>query len=143
MSEQPVPAPDSTGSAVLASPAWVIGGLRNRPGYLVAAEKRVAFTDGEETLFDVPLAEISGVTYPWYWFGGGLKARIAGKTVKITFVKPNGMPSPDPSALELGLSALGVAAAFQGVGHVGDLAGPAWIAAGRKATAQWREVLPT
>ncbi len=40
------------------------------------------------------------------------------------------------------LKQLGVAAAFQGVGHVGDLAGLAWIAPGRKATAQWREVLP-
>jgi hypothetical protein len=147
VSEQPAPAAGDTGSAVLASPAWVIGGLRNRPGYLVTAATppgppRIAFTDGEETLFDVPLAEISDVSYPWYWFGGGFKARIAGKTVKITFVKPNGMPSPDPSALEIGLSVLGVAAAFQGAGQVGDLAGLAWIAPGRKATAQWREVLP-
>jgi hypothetical protein len=142
VSEQSAPAAGNTGSAVLASPAWVIGGLRNRPGYLVTAAGRIAFTDGEETLFDLPLAEVSGVTYPWYWFGGGFKARIAGKTVKITFVKPNGMPSPDPSALETGLSVLGVAAAFQGVGHVGDLAGLAWIALGRKATAQWRAVLP-
>lgn len=138
MSEQS--AADDTGSAVLASPAWVIGGLRNRPGYLVTAGGRIAFTDGEEPLFDVPLAEVSGVTYPWYWFGGGFRARIAGTSVKITFVKPNGVPSPNPSALELGLSALGVVAA--GAGHVGDLTGLAWIAPGRRATAQWRKVLP-
>lgn len=132
----------TTTAPVLASPAWIIGGLHNRPGYLVTAEDRIAFTDGETTYFDAPLSQVNDVTYPWYWFGGGFVARVAGEKFKITFVKPNGMPSPNPSALEVGLSVLGVAAAFQGVSHVGDLAGLAWIAPGRAATKQWREILP-
>jgi hypothetical protein len=132
----------TTTAPVLASPAWIIGGLHNRPGYLVTADGRIAFTDGETTYFDAPLSAVTDVKYPWYWFGGGFVARVAGEKVKVTFVKPNGMPSPHPSSLEVGLTVLGVAAAFHGVSHVGDLAGLAWIAPGRAATKRWREILP-
>lgn len=38
-------------------PAWGIGGLNNRPGYLATANGRLTFTDGEP-YFDVPLADI-------------------------------------------------------------------------------------
>jgi len=133
----------TTTAPVLASPAWIIGGMHNRPGYLVTAEGRIAFTDGETTHFEAPLAEVTDVSYPWYWFGGGFKARIGGKLHKVTFVKPNGMPSPNPGMLETGLAVLGVAAAFQGISHVGDLSGLAWIAPGRAATKRWQAILPS
>ncbi|MCW0214008.1 MAG: hypothetical protein OJJ54_11675 [Pseudonocardia sp.] len=131
-----------TASTVLASPAWIIGGLQNRPGYLVSAGGRITFTDGEPH-FDVALEEISDVTYPWYWFGGGVKLRAAGTLYKITFVRPNGMPSPDPSLVDAALSALGLGVTIvTGAAHVDALRGLADIGTGRAATKRWRELLP-
>ncbi|GAA1880328.1 hypothetical protein GCM10009836_72030 [Pseudonocardia ailaonensis] len=128
---------------VLTSPAWIIGGLRNRPGYLATDGVRITFTDGETTSFDVPLAEITDVTYPWYWFGGGVKLRAGGELQKITFVKPNGMPAPDPSVVDIAFGVLGVAGAAAGISHAGGLRGLADIAPGRAATKRWREILPS
>ena len=80
-----------TDSTVLAGPAWIIGGLHNRPGYLLTAGGRITFIDGEP-YFDVAFDELTDVTYPWYRFGGGVKLRAAGTLYKITFVRPDGCP---------------------------------------------------
>jgi hypothetical protein len=128
-----------TDSTVLAGPAWIIGGLSNRPGHLVSAAGRITFTDGEPYV-GVALDELADVTCPWYWFGGGVKLRAAGTLYKITLVRPDGMPSPDPSLVGgvLGLS-LTIAT---GAAPVDALRGLADIGTGRKATKQRREILP-
>jgi hypothetical protein len=123
-----------TDSTVLAGPAWIIGGLHNRPGYLLTAGGRITFTAGEP-YFDVAFDELTDVTYPWYWFGGGVKLRAAGTLYKITFVRPNGMPSPDPSLVDVALSAVGPGVTTAtGAAHVDALRGLADIGTGRKAT---------
>jgi hypothetical protein len=131
-----------TDSTVLAGPAWITGGLNNRPGHLVTASGRVTFTDGEPH-FDVARDELTDVTCPWYRFGGGVKLRAAGTLYKIAFVRPDGRPSPDPSLVDGAPGALGPGR------HDRHRRGPRgcapWsrgIGTGRKATKQWGEILP-
>ena len=125
-------------SGFLVSPAWLIGGLRNVPGYLGTGHGRLTFVS-DTPVFDVPLAEVTDVRWPWHWFGGGVKLTAAGSPYKITFVRPNGMPAPDPSVLATGV---GVFALLSGTWHdVHALQGLADIGTGRAAGARWRQVL--
>lgn len=128
--------PPATG--FLVSPAWLIGGLRNVPGFLGTGEGRLTFL-ADEPVFDVPLTEVTDVRWPWHWFGGGVKLTAAGRAYKITFVRPNGMPAPDPTLLAAGV---GVFATLSGTWHdVHALRGLADIGVGRAAGTRWREVL--
>ena len=123
---------------IMVSPAWLIGGLRNVPGFLGSDGRRLAFV-ADEPVFDVPLTEVTDVRWPWHWFGGGVKLAAAGRAHKITFVRPNGMPAPDPSLLSTGV---GVLATLSGTWHdVHALQGIADIGTGRAAGARWRQVL--
>jgi hypothetical protein len=125
-------------SGFLVSPAWLIGGLRNVPGYLGTGQGRLTFVS-DSPVFDVPLAEVTDVRWPWHWFGGGVKLTAAGSPYKITFVRPNGMPAPNPSMLATGV---GVFAMLSGTWHdVHALQGLADIGTGRAAGARWRQVL--
>jgi len=72
-----------------------------------------------------------------------VKLRAAGELQKITFVRPNGMPAPDPSVADVVFGVLGLAGAAGGISHAGDLRGLADIAPGRAATRRWKEVLPS
>ena len=90
-----------------------------RPGYLVSAGGRITFTDGEP-YFGVALDELADVTRPWYRFGGGVTLRAAGTLCEITFYRPGGTPSPDPSLVDVTLSALGLGVTIAtGATHVG------------------------
>ncbi|MEK6441627.1 hypothetical protein [Pseudonocardia sp. T1-2H] len=89
---------------------------------------------------DVARDEPTDVTCPWYWFGGGVKLRAVGTLYKIAFVRPDGMPSSDPSLVD-GALGPGVTIAT-GAAHVDALRGLADIGTGRKATKQWREIRP-
>jgi hypothetical protein len=123
----------------LVSPAWRIGGLRNVPGWLGTDGARLTFV-GDTPLFDVPLGEISAVSWPRHWFGGGLKLTAAGERYKITFVRPNGMPAPDPSLLQTSIGVFGV---LTGTWHdISALQGLADVGTGREAGRRWRQVLP-
>ncbi len=125
-------------SGFLVSPAWLIGGLRNVPGYLGTGQGRLTFVS-DSPVFDVPLTEVTEVRWPRHWFGGGVKLTAAGQPYKITFVRPNGMPAPNPSVLATGV---GVFALLSGTWHdVHALQGIADIGTGRAAGAQWRQVL--
>ena len=74
-----------------ASYAWLLKGLiRSIPGWLDLHEERLRFATPEEVVFDVPRAEVTAITYPWYYFGGGVKLRAAGRPYRFSFVKPNG-----------------------------------------------------
>jgi hypothetical protein len=128
--------PPATG--FLVSPAWLIGGLHNVPGFLGAGQGRLTFMS-DSPVFDVPMTEVSDVRWPWHWFGGGVKLSAAGTPHKITFVRPNGMPSPNPSVLATGV---GVFALLSGTWHdIHALQGLADIGTGRAAGGRWRQVL--
>ena len=45
-------------------------------------------------VFDVPLAEVTDIVWPWYYFGGGVKLRAAGEPYRLSFVLPNGAEYP-------------------------------------------------
>ncbi len=123
----------------LVSPAWLIGGLRNVPGYLATAQGGLTFVS-DTPVFDVPLSQVTDVSWPWWWFGGGLKLTAAGQRWKITFVRPNGMPPPHPSMLETGVGVFGL---LTGTWHdIYAMRGLADVHSGRAAGRQWREVLP-
>jgi hypothetical protein len=74
-----------------ASYAWRLEGItRSIPGWMGLGAGRLRFVTPEEAVFDVPLAEVAGVVFPWYYFGGGVKLRAAGQACRFSFVGPNG-----------------------------------------------------
>lgn len=134
-----IPAPQIPTPA-FATPAWVMAGWgRNIPGALVAGRGRLAFLTDEGLLFDVPLAAVTDVTWPWHWFGGGATLRAAGTPYKIAFLLPDGAEPPSPSLLDAGLAFASLAA---GVEPSHSIAGALDIRRGRAAARQWKEVLP-
>jgi hypothetical protein len=129
--------------AYLVSPAWLLGGLRTVPGYLGTGGGRLTFVS-DEPVFDVPLQDVAGVSWPWHWFGSGCRLTAAGQRYKVTFVRPNGMPVPRPSMLQTGVGVFGVLTGALPPGAIGDLdalRGLADIGAGRAAAARWKQVL--
>jgi hypothetical protein len=73
----------------LCTPAWLLKGLfRHELGVLEYAGGRLAFTIGGRERFDVPLAEVRDVTFPWYYFGGGVKLTIRDQRYRFSFVEP-------------------------------------------------------
>lgn len=74
------------------SPAWILVGLtRTLPGWMAYQNGCVAFADCDgDVIFSAPCAEITHVTFPWYYFGGGLKLRVLDQRYRISFVRPNG-----------------------------------------------------
>lgn len=44
------------------------------------------------------LAEVGGLTFPWYYFSGGLKLTVAGEEYRLSFVEPNGARYPEARA---------------------------------------------
>ena len=66
------------------------------------------------TLFDVPLAAVSDVVFPWYYFGGGMKLTAADVGYRFSFIKPQ---------------------------NTQDWPGVADIPGGRAAGKAWRETL--
>ena len=81
--------PNRTGQ-VLRTPSWLLVGLGNEPGVLELADGRLAFTSLQGRVFDAALEEVQRITFPWYYFGGGMKLRIGDRQYRISFVRPNG-----------------------------------------------------
>ena len=94
-----------------ASYAWLlIGTFRTAAGWLDLTAGRLRFSTPDKVLFDVPLAEVTDVDWPWYYFGGGVKLSAAGERYRFSFVLPNGAEYPaaraaaaagDPAALAI------------------------------------------
>src|SRR5687767_3377807 len=81
----------SEGVADLRTAAWMLVGLTgNVPGVLELSRGRLSFRTEEGAAFDVPLSEVTGVKFPWWWFGGGAKVTAAGTAYRLSFVRPNG-----------------------------------------------------
>ena len=81
----------------LVSKVWQISGLIGSvvPGLLTWSNGQVAFITPEGVQFEVPLAEIKDVKWPFLRMGLGFDAMVNGKKYKFSFTKPN------PSAPEL------------------------------------------
>jgi hypothetical protein len=130
---------EHVGQDYLVSPAWLIGGLRNVPGYLGAGGGRLTFVS-DEPVFDVPIDQVTDVSWPWHWFDGGCKLRATGQAYKVTFVRPNGMPAPNPSMLQTTIGVFGLlTGSWQ---HIDALQGLADVRTGRAAGQRWKQVLP-
>jgi hypothetical protein len=94
-----------------ASYAWLlIGTFRTAAGWLDLTAGRLRFSTPDKVLFDVPLAEVTDVDWPWYYFSGGVKLSAAGARYRFSFVLPNGAEYPaaraaaaagDPAALAI------------------------------------------
>ena len=131
----------ATDDTALRTPAWIMHGITgSEPAVLELARGRLALTTEEGRVFEATLADVSDVTFPWYYFGGGAKLTVGGREYRLSFVRPNG--ARDTSArllqrLNFG-GAVGVAVdavALYEAGRkfhdaaVGRRAGKAWKAA--------------
>lgn len=116
-----------------ASDAWLLQGLtQSIPGWLDLQGGRLRFTTPDEVVFESPLSEVTAITFPWYYFGGGMKLRAGGAPYRISFVKPNGAEY----AVARGLAAHGdPASLLLAAEKVAD------IHTGRGAGRRWRAVL--
>jgi hypothetical protein len=113
-----------------ASFVWrLIGTLRTEAGWLDLTAGRLRYTTPDREVFDVPLAEVTDVIWPWYYFGGGVKLRVHGEQYRFSFVLPNGAEYPTARRL----AAAGDPAALALVAQKGDD-----IAKGRGAGKEWR-----
>lgn len=73
----------------LRTPAWLLTGIiGSAPGVLELAGGRLTFVTGQRRVFAVPLSEVSGVSFPWYYFGGGVKLSIGPERYRFSFVQP-------------------------------------------------------
>ena len=71
---------------------WRLSGLTgSEPGHLELRAGRLIYTPIDEARpgFDVPLAEVAEVNFPWHYFGGGFKVRIRGEQYRFSFVEPH------------------------------------------------------
>lgn len=116
-----------------ASDAWLLEGhTRTIAGWLELHDDRLRFVTPDEVLIDVSSAEIESITYPWHYFGGGLKLHVGGQQHRISFVKPNGAEH----AVGRALGAAGnPAALLVAVSKVVD------VRSGRAVGRRWRELL--
>jgi hypothetical protein len=116
-----------------ASYAWLLQGLFfTEAGWMDLHDGNLRFATPEKVVFDVPRAEVTQITYPWYYFGGGLKLHAAGEAHRLSFVLPNGAEY----AQARGLAAVGDPAALSIVASKAHD-----IGAGRAVGRRWRELL--
>ena len=55
------------------------------------------------TLFDVPLAAVGYVVFPWYYFGGGMKLTAGGVGHRFSFLRPqNTQDAPGVAGIPAG-----------------------------------------
>ncbi len=74
----------------LTTSAWLLVGLtRSVPGELHVCRGRLWLKAANETLFDVQLATVRDVSFPWYYFGGGVQFTIEARRYRLSFVRPN------------------------------------------------------
>jgi hypothetical protein len=117
----------------LSSAAWILIGLGNQPALLEMADGLLALTTREGRVFEVPVADLTNVTFPWYYFGGGLKLTAAGANYRISFVRPNGAEMLTARLLEsFGANTLALLTVGQKIAD---------IARGRRAGKAWRKAL--
>ena len=116
------------------SEAWLLVGMtRSLAGWMVLEDECIAFADEDgQVHFSTPLAQIERAWSPWYYFGGGLKLRIDGKTFRITLTRPNDQPGGG-RPFRLGSDPLGIRTAAFAWNKFKD------IFRGRQLTRCWKE----
>lgn len=67
----------------------MIGISGSECGVLTLADGCFAFDGERGTRFDVPVSAISAVTFPWYYFGGGVKVSIGADNYRFSFIEPH------------------------------------------------------
>jgi hypothetical protein len=119
--------------ATLRTPVWLLVGMTgSQPGILELADGVIAFTGEEGRVFEAPLAETSGLAFPWFYFGGGMKITVKGAPHRISFVRPNGAEVASARLLEaVGAGPLALLTVQRKIADIGDgrRAGKAWKAA--------------
>lgn len=74
----------------ISTPVWRLTGLRgSEPGTLELSHGRLRYIPDDGPGFDVPIEEISGVSFPWYYFSGGFKLRVRGDEYRFSLVEPH------------------------------------------------------
>ncbi|MBK9155692.1 MAG: hypothetical protein IPM25_16035 [Chloracidobacterium sp.] len=87
----------------ISTPVWRLTGLRgSEPGTLQLSDGRLKYTPDDGPGFDVPMEEISGVNFPWYYFSGGFKLRVRGEEYRFSFVEPHNEYADIKSGRSLG-----------------------------------------
>ncbi len=74
------------------TPVWRLKGLTgSEAGHLELRDGRLLYTpiEPEKPGFDVPLADVKDVHFPWHYFGGGFKVRIGGEEIRFSFIEPH------------------------------------------------------
>jgi hypothetical protein len=116
-----------------ASYVWrLIGTFRTEAGWLDLTAGHLRYTTPYREVFDISLAEVKDVIWPWYYFGGGVKLTVHGEQYRLSFVLPNGAEYPTARLM----AAAGDPAALALVAQKGDD-----IARGRGAGKEWRRRL--
>jgi hypothetical protein len=117
------------------SVAWVLKGVTGSEsaGLLRLKGGRLTLVGENDTAFDVPVNEVTDVTFPWFYFSGGMKLTAAGEKYRLSFVKPNNQNSyvAGQAANEIVPGA--------GMVAVADIAGD--IRKGRGAGKEWKRLL--
>jgi hypothetical protein len=116
-----------------ASVAWLlIGTFRTAAGWLDLTAGRLRFSTPDQVVFDVPLAEVTDVDWPWYYFGGGVRLSAAGEKYRLSFVLPNGAGYPSARAAASAGDPAALALVWEKASDVG---------AGRDVGKEWRRRL--
>ncbi len=79
---------------MLQSTAWLLSGLtRSVAGELLLTKGRIVFVTREgHQIFNAALGDVSAATFPWYYFGGGMKLRVGTDTHRLSFTRPGNLP---------------------------------------------------
>ena len=86
---------------------WRLKGLTgSEPGQLELRGGRLIYTpiDISRPGFDVPLANLTDITFPWHYFSGGFKMRIGGEQFRFSFVEPHNESADISGSRETGRS---------------------------------------
>lgn len=71
---------------------WLLSGMTgSEPGHLELRGGRLIYTpkDRGRVGFDIPLSEVTNITFPWHYFNGGFKMRIGAEQFRFSFVEPH------------------------------------------------------
>jgi hypothetical protein len=65
----------------------LVGLFRSIPGVLGLSGERFTFETAadDRVLIDTTLAEMKDLTFPWYYFGGGMKFRVGSNKYRFSF----------------------------------------------------------
>jgi hypothetical protein len=119
------------------SKVWLLHGTfgGGTPGMLALDHGNISFISEEGEHFNVPVADVKEVKWPFISFGFAMNAVINGQKYKFSFIKPNGASDLNDSALHQLVS---LTRAGRGVDAVATLTN---IGKEKKAAKQWKAIL--